>query len=72
MIYAKYQKDDPVFFLFVADGWPMQHQISQMKIVFLARTGEKMQTAQAPWLQPLQGFAQGLMEVSSFCTHHIQ
>ena len=45
--------------MFVADGWPKQDQISQMKIVFLARTGEKMQTAQTPWLKPLQGLALG-------------
>lgn len=35
--------------------------------MFFARTGEKLQAAQGPWLVPLQGLAQGLVEASSFC-----
>ena len=49
------------------DDWPMKDQISQMRIMFFARTGEKLQIAQGPWLMPQQGLAQGLMEAYSFC-----
>lgn len=38
-----------------------------MRIMFFARTGEKLQIAQGPWLMPQQGLAQGLMEAYSFC-----
>lgn len=55
------------FLLSATDCWPMQDQISQMRIMFFARTGEKLQTAHGPWLVPLQDLAQGLVEASSFC-----
>lgn len=55
------------FLLSATDCWAMQDQISQMRIMFFARTGEKLQTAQGPWLVALQGLAQGLVEASSFC-----
>lgn len=55
------------FLLSATNCWPMQDQSSQMRIMFFARTGEKLQAAQGPWLVPLQGLAQGLVEASSFC-----
>ena len=59
----------PSFLLSVMDGWPMQDQINQMRIMFFTRTGEKLQKAQGPWLVPLQGLARGSTEASSLWTH---
>lgn len=44
----------------------MQDQISLMRIILFARTGEKLQRAQASWLGQLQSLVQSIMRLLVF------